>query len=93
VAAYDNGTYIALSGPSDISNEVEVKGDPDLKAIYHGTHPLSLEAGLERNAGIVVTAMHCVNSIPYLSEVEPGIRSYLDLPMVAGRGAVNLLKK
>lgn len=80
-------------GPEGPRYEVEVKGDPDLKAVYHGTHPLSLEAGLERNAGIVVTAMHCVNSIPYLSEVEPGIRSYLDLPMVAGRGAVNLLKK
>jgi len=71
--------------------EVEVKGDPDLTAVYHGMHPPSIEAGLLRNEGIVVTAMHCVNSIPYVVSAEPGMRSYLDLPMIAGRAAPDLL--
>ena len=67
--------------------EVEVRGDPDLSAVYHGTHPSSVAAGLERNNGIVVTAMHCVNSIPYVCVASPGLCSYLDLPLVAGRAA------
>ncbi len=65
--------------------EIEVRGDPTLKAVYHGMHPTSLEAGLVRNEGIVATAMQCVNSIPYVCRAEPGIRTYLDLPLIAGR--------
>ena len=37
--------------------------------------------------GIVATAMHCVSSVPYVCSAEPGIRTYLDLPLVAGRAA------
>ena len=78
-------------GPEGPRYEVVVKGDPDLKAVYHGMHPTSIEAGLARNEGIVVTAMHCVNSIPYVCAAEPGVRSYLDLPMICGRAAPSLL--
>jgi hypothetical protein len=31
--------------------------------------------------------MHCVNAIPYVCAAPPGIRTYLDLPMIAGRAA------
>ena len=72
--------------------EVEVIGDPPLKCVYHGLHPATTEAGLLRNEGIVATAMHCVNAIPYVCEAEPGIRSYLDLPLIAGRAAPHLVK-
>ncbi len=65
--------------------EVEVRGDPSLNAVYRGMHPHSVEAGLVRNEGIVATAMHCVNAIPYLCRAEAGVRSYLDLPMICGR--------
>ena len=41
---------------------------------------------LDRNQGIRATAMHCVNAIPYVCDAEPGIRTYLDLPLIAGRG-------
>lgn len=67
--------------------ELEVKGDPPLQAIYHGMHPATVEMGLLRNEGIVVTAMHCVNTIPYICQQSPGIKTYLDLPLVAGRAA------
>ena len=30
-------------------------------------------------------AMHCVNAIPYVCEAAPGIKTYLDLPLIAGR--------
>jgi hypothetical protein len=31
--------------------------------------------------------MHCVNAIPYVCEAEPGIKTYLDLPLISGRAA------
>ena len=70
--------------------EVEVKGDPSSKVTFHGWHPESIEAGLERNPGIVATATHCVSAIPYVCRAEPGIVTYLDLPLVAGRAAKEL---
>ncbi len=33
------------------------------------------------------TAAHAINAVPYLLEREPGITTFLDLPIVAGRGA------
>ena len=53
-------------------------------------HPESIEAGLERNPGVVATAMHCVNAVPYVCAAEPGLRTYLEMPLVAGRAAPSL---
>jgi hypothetical protein len=64
-----------------------VTGDPTVKTTFHGWHPESIEAGLERNPGIVATAIHCVSAIPYVCAAEPGIKTYLDLPLVTGRAA------
>ena len=74
-------------GPEGVRFEIEVKGDPSLKAVYHGFHPATVESGLLRNEGIVTPAMHSVNSVPYVCEAQPGIRTYLDLPMICGRAA------
>jgi 2,4-diaminopentanoate dehydrogenase len=70
--------------------EVEVTGDPDCLITFKKLHPESVEAGLVRNPGIVATALHCVNAIPYVCEAEPGLRTYLDLPLVAGRAGPGL---
>ena len=70
--------------------EVEVSGDPDAHVTFHGWHPESIEAGLQRNPGIVATANHCVSAIPYVCAAEAGIRTYLDLPLIAGRAAPSL---
>jgi hypothetical protein len=77
-------------GPERERFEVEISGDPPIHLTFHGLHPSSLQEGLTRNRGIVATAMHCVNSIPYVCAAEPGIRSYLDLPLIAGRAAPEL---
>lgn len=77
-------------GPEGERFEVEVTGDPTSKVTFHGWHPVSIEAGLERNPGIVATANHCVSAIPYACAAEPGIRTYLDLPLIAGRAAPEL---
>jgi hypothetical protein len=67
--------------------EVEVLGDPPALVTFKGYQPVSVEAGLARNPGIVATANHCVSAIPYVLAAEPGIRTYLDLPLIAGRAA------
>jgi len=74
-------------GPEGERFEVEIQGDPPVRASFRGLHPASIEEGLRRNRGIVATAMHCVNAIPYVCRAAPGIRTYLDLPLVSGRAA------
>lgn len=74
-------------GPEGERFEVEVAGDPPSHVTFHGWHPESIAAGLVRNPGIVATANHCVSAIPYACRAEPGIKTYLDLPLIAGRAA------
>lgn len=67
--------------------EVEITGDPDITLTFKGLQPQSIAEGLVRNPGIVVTANHCVNAIPDVCAAAPGIKTYLDLPLFAGRAA------
>jgi hypothetical protein len=67
--------------------EIEVDGEPPVHVTLHGLHPPDPTRDLERNPGLAATAMHCVNAIPYVCRAEPGIRTYLDLPLVSGRSA------
>lgn len=39
--------------------------------------------------GLLATAMHAVNAIPYVCDATPGIRTFLDLPWIMGRGAAS----
>ncbi len=78
-------------GPEGERFEVEFDADPPLRAAFHGMHPPSVEtADLANNEGILATAMHCVNAVPYVVEADPGIRTYLDLPLMPGRAAADL---
>ena len=77
-------------GPQGERFEVEVRGDPDVHLVFRGLQPETVEEGLVRNPGVVATALHCVNAIPYVCAAEPGIRTYLDLPLLAGRAAPGL---
>ena len=71
--------------------EIEVDGDPSVHVTFHGLHPpKDDDADLSRNRGIIATAMHCVNAIPYVCAAAPGIRTYLDLPLIAGRADATL---
>ncbi|MFM8410270.1 MAG: dihydrodipicolinate reductase [Alphaproteobacteria bacterium] len=70
--------------------EVEIEGDPSVSLVFRGLQPPLATADLDRNPGIVATAMHCVNSIPAVCAAPPGIRTYLDLPLVTGRAAPDL---
>jgi hypothetical protein len=77
-------------GPGGERFEVEITGDPNCLTTFKKLHPETVEAGLARNPGIVATASHCVNAIPYVCRAAPGLLTYLDLPLVAGRAAPGL---
>jgi len=72
--------------------EIEITGDPPAKVTFHGLHPTDLRAAQKRNPGIVATAIHCVSAIPFVCRAEPGIASYLDLPLVHGRADASLAR-
>ncbi|MHA7649985.1 NAD(P)H-dependent amine dehydrogenase family protein [Mycobacterium sp. ML4] len=65
--------------------EIEITGDPNISLTFKGLQPQTIAEGLQRNPGVVATANHCVNAIPYVVPAEPGIKTYLDLPLIAGR--------
>jgi 2,4-diaminopentanoate dehydrogenase len=77
-------------GPAGERFEVEVTGDPSCMVTFKKLHPETITAGLARNPGIVATAMHCVNAVPYVCAASPGLLTYLDMPLVAGRAAPDL---
>ena len=77
-------------GPDGERFEVEITGDPDVSLTFKGLQPESVAEGLKRNPGVVATANHCVSAIPYVCEAGPGIKTYLDLPLIAGRAAPDL---
>lgn len=70
--------------------EVEITGDPDVLLTFKGLQPESVAQGLIRNPGVVATANHCVSAIPTVCDADPGIRTYLDLPLIAGHAAPDL---
>ena len=77
-------------GPEGERFEFEVHGDPSSFVTIKGWQPQTVEEGLLRNPGIVATAVHCVNSIPYVVAAEPGVKTYVDLPLVTGRAHPDL---
>jgi hypothetical protein len=72
--------------------EVAIHGEPDVTVTFKGMQPESIAAGLIKNPGIVATANHCVNAIPYVCAAAPGIKTYLDLPLITGRVASALVR-
>jgi hypothetical protein len=77
-------------GPEGERFEVAVTGDPSVTVTFKGWHPESVAAGLARNPGIVATANHCVTAVPYVCRAEPGLKTFLELPLMSGRAAPTL---
>lgn len=65
--------------------EIEIVGDPGTFVTIRGWQPEPGDPPENKNPGIAATAAHCVNSIPYVCAAEPGVRTAVDLPLVAGR--------
>ncbi|WP_066807912.1 dihydrodipicolinate reductase [Mycobacterium lehmannii] len=75
-------------GPEGQRYEMEVRGNPDVNIVVKGFQ--SAVGGEGPEYGIVGTAAHCVNSVPAVCAAEPGIATYLDLPLISGRAAQGL---
>ena len=75
-------------GPAGQRYEMEVRGNPDITIVVKGFHSEFGGEGPEH--GIVGTAAHCVNSVPAVCAAEPGIVTYLDLPLISGKAAPRL---
>ena len=58
---------------------IQIAGDPEM----HLTLPHTWNRDV-----LGSTAAHAINAVPYLVEAGPGVTTFLDLPLVAGRGAV-----
>ena len=65
--------------------EVKLDAEPPVACTFHGLHPPVV--GEHPEIGLIPPAMHCVNAIPYVCAAEAGIKTYLDLPLLAGRAA------
>jgi len=66
--------------------EMEVDGDNHIQLVTeHFHHEGEYQGAVDDESAIIATGMHCVNSVPYVCRAEPGLRSYLDLPLIAGR--------
>lgn len=84
------------TGSGEERYELAVVGDPSITLQLHGIHPdasYTLQEVLKRNPGMVATANHCVNAIPYVCEAAPGIKTYLELPLMAGRARADLSRQ
>ncbi|CAN5484101.1 dihydrodipicolinate reductase [soil metagenome] len=73
--------------------EMEVQGNPDFTMVVKG---FQSEYGADDDgieSGVVATAAHCVNSIPAVCAAEPGIATYLDLPLISAKAARHLSRE
>jgi hypothetical protein len=75
-------------GPQGQRYEMEIAGHPDISITVKGFQ--SAIGGEGPEYGIVGTAAHCVNSVPAVCAAEPGIATYLDLPLISGKAAPGL---
>jgi hypothetical protein len=58
---------------------IHISGQPDMH--------LSLPHSWNRDV-LGSTAAHAINAVPYVVEAGPGVKTFLDLPLIAGRGSV-----
>lgn len=60
---------------------IKIRGVPSMDV----TFKLGVGADHELRDSVTAAAMHAVNAIPAVCKAAPGIRSFLDLPMITGR--------
>ncbi len=70
--------------PQGAGYRILVEGEPNLKLELE----LSSDHGDHNHAGCLATAMHVINAIPHVAAAEPGVLTYLDLPVYTARHLV-----
>jgi 2,4-diaminopentanoate dehydrogenase len=73
---------------------VAVDGEPKIQARFmilpHQEDMSKMTLEDFHGLGMIITALPAVNAIPAVCAAEPGIRSYADLPLISGRGRLQL---
>ena len=67
--------------PQGAGYRIEVDGEPCIKIEVS----VSSHVGDHNHAGCLATAMHVLNAIPLVCDADPGVLTYLDLPVYSGR--------
>ena len=63
---------------------IRIEGEPSMEM----EATIAVNGEDENDQGCLGTAMHAIHAIPHVCAAEPGIRTFLDLPMITGRGAI-----
>lgn len=91
VATYDLGP--GWPTPNDASNHtqwsVTIEGDPSLRCTFEQASTFAGNETQEHtDPAMICTCMHAINAIPYVCDAQAGIKTFLDLPLIAGRYSV-----
>lgn len=71
----------APAWPQGQGYRILVEGEPQLRLDL----ALSSRHGDHNHAGCLATAMHVINAIPQVCEADPGVLTFLDLPVYSAR--------
>ncbi|MEW5808729.1 MAG: hypothetical protein AB1925_04675 [Actinomycetota bacterium] len=69
---------------ADGVHRIEIAGQPSLEMEMRLSRTADMDPTQHMKDGIIGTAMNAVNAIPALCAAEPGLRSYLDMPLYTG---------
>lgn len=89
LATYDNGP--GWPTPADKGDHthwsVTIEGEPSLRCKFEQASSFKESAPTQAHTepAMICTAMHAVNAIPYICAADPGIKTFIDLPLMAGR--------
>jgi len=67
--------------PQGAGYRILIDGEPSVKLEIE----LSSHLGDHNHAGCLATAMHVLNAVPHVCDADPGVLTYLDLPVYSAR--------
>jgi hypothetical protein len=76
----EHGYVVKVEGQPCVKTKLEIRPPKDFQG-------KSFEDFMQ--LGMIMTALPAVNAIPAVCEAKPGVRTYVDLPLVTGRGFVS----
>ena len=89
LATYDNGP--GWPKTTDVGDHthwrVTIEGEPSLRCKFEQATSFKASTAHSHTTepAMICTAMHAVNAISYVCAAEPGIKTFIDLPLMAGR--------
>jgi hypothetical protein len=79
------GKDLEPSWPFEGGYHIEIEGEPSIRTRVELHQPSPRELSREKRGmglSMIATAMPVVNAIPAVCEAAPGVRTYLDLPLI-----------